>query len=180
MLAANVPTSLLEHFSQHVVLLIHPHKLFANDLAEPLSARRQTAKAVDQSSLSQCLPNKVNSSCPELYPNGDVVQTVKPWDPPNAWADLGNATLNQILDKIDAGMGNGERYNHTAAATGRAAWKVVVEVAPNKAEGQAREIIKAWIKSGVLEEYEYRSEADRKDRKGLRVNDAQRPGTTTN
>jgi hypothetical protein len=38
----------------------------------------------------------------------------------------------------------------------------------------------AWTKSGVLEEYEYRSEADRKDRKGLRVNDAQRPGTTTN
>ena len=30
-------TSLCEHFSRHIVLLVHPHKLFAEISPEPLS-----------------------------------------------------------------------------------------------------------------------------------------------
>ena len=41
-----VRTCLIEHFSQHVMLLVHPNELFPNDLAETLGTRRQTAKAV--------------------------------------------------------------------------------------------------------------------------------------
>ena len=39
-----------------------------------------------------------------LYPNGDEVQTVEVWKPPELWADISVAELNQILDKIDAGL----------------------------------------------------------------------------
>jgi hypothetical protein len=41
-----VLTGLIEHFLQHVVVLVHLHKLFQNDLAETLSPRRQTTEAV--------------------------------------------------------------------------------------------------------------------------------------
>jgi hypothetical protein len=35
-----------EHLSQHVVLLVHPHELLANDPAEALGTRGQTTKTV--------------------------------------------------------------------------------------------------------------------------------------
>jgi len=113
----------------------------------------------------------------ELYPNGDTIQVVRPWSPPEVWADLSNATLNQILDKIDAGLPDGERYTDGAAAKARAAWRIVVDTT-NKTEGQAKEMIKAWIKSGTLERREYHSETERKDFQGLWVNAANRPGNT--
>lgn len=40
----------------------------------------------------------------ELYPNGDEVQTVESWQPPETWGNLSTSLLNQILDAIDAGL----------------------------------------------------------------------------
>ncbi|MGH6681760.1 MAG: AAA family ATPase, partial [Bradyrhizobium sp.] len=40
----------------------------------------------------------------ELYPRGDNVQTVDPWQPPDTWAELDHPLLNRILDQIDAGL----------------------------------------------------------------------------
>jgi hypothetical protein len=51
-------------------------------------------------------------------------------------------------------------------------------MAPHKTEGQAKQIIRAWVKSGLLVREEYHSEAERKDLIGLQVDDAKRPGTT--
>jgi hypothetical protein len=42
-----------------------------------------------------------------LYPNGDNVQTVEPWTPPNLFADIRVKVINQILDEIDAGPSGG-------------------------------------------------------------------------
>ena len=114
----------------------------------------------------------------EFYPNGDTIQVARPWSPPEVWADLSNATLNQILDKIDAGLPDGDRYSDSPAATTKAAWKAVGALAPHKTEAQAKQIIRAWIKSGLLVREEYRSEGERKERVGLRVIAAKRPGTT--
>ena len=114
----------------------------------------------------------------ELYPSGDTIQVAKPWQPPEMFADLSDSLLNQILDKIDAGLPDGDRYSDSAAAKAKAAWRVVTLLAPHKTEGQAKQIIKAWLKSGLLEREEYHNEAERKDRMGLRVNAAKRPGTT--
>jgi len=86
----------------------------------------------------------------ELYPHGDNVQTVEMWIPPQVWTGMDVALQNHILDEIDAGLPNGSRYSDMASAKARAAWKVVTAFAPKKTEHDAREIIKAWVKSGVL------------------------------
>jgi hypothetical protein len=45
----------------------------------------------------------------DLYPNGDEVQAVEPWTPPETWAGMDNGILNVILNAIDAGPGDGTR-----------------------------------------------------------------------
>jgi DNA-binding Lrp family transcriptional regulator len=56
----------------------------------------------------------------------------------------------------------------------RAAWQVVAEVT-GKTEAQCREIIKTWVKNGVLEAYSYESPTARRDMQGLNVNPDKRP-----
>jgi len=70
---------------------------------------------------------------------------------------------------LDVASGSG-------AAKDRAAWQVVVEHAASKTEAQAREVIKTWLRTGILLAEEYRDNTSRKMRKGLKVNDAKRPG----
>jgi hypothetical protein len=113
------------------------------------------------------------------YPAGDQVQTVEPWTAPDTWAGLDNATLNLILNKIETGMPDGNRYSDARNVKERAAWKVVMEHAPNKTETQAREMIKTWLKNGVLESYSYKNPVNSKEVSGLRVNNARRPGSAT-
>jgi hypothetical protein len=111
----------------------------------------------------------------EMYPNGDEVQTVEPWTPPETWADLNSDLLNKILTAIEEGLPDGNRYSAGPNVKDRAAWRVVTEHAPQKTEVQAREIIKTWVKNGVLEEDEYDNPATRKKVMGLKVIAAKRP-----
>jgi hypothetical protein len=111
----------------------------------------------------------------ELYPNGDEVQTVEPWTPPDVWADLSSPLLNDVLTEIDAGLPDGERYSDAAQARSRAAWRVVLKHAPDKTEKQAREIIKTWVKNGVLVASEYENPKWRKSEIGLRLDATKRP-----
>jgi hypothetical protein len=111
----------------------------------------------------------------DTYPNGDEVQTVEPWTPPRAWTDLSIEVLNRILDAIDAGLPDGNRYTDAPKATTRAAWQVVTAHAPNKTEGQARDIINTWVRNKVLFAEEYTNPDTRKPVKGLRVDPTKRP-----
>jgi hypothetical protein len=111
----------------------------------------------------------------EIYPNGDTVQTVAQWTPPDLFVDLSVEVINRILDKIDAGLPDGERYSAAAAAKDRAAWKVVTDLAPHKEEGPAKRVIATWVKNGLLTVDEYRSGDDRKKVKGLYVDNSKRP-----
>ena len=111
----------------------------------------------------------------ELYPNGDNVQTVEPWKPPNVWENLSSPIINRILDDIDAGMPDGVRYSDAKSATTRAAWRVILKHAPDKTEMQAREVIKTWVQNGLLEPYDYENPKSRKQERGLRVNSTKRP-----
>jgi AAA domain len=111
-----------------------------------------------------------------LYPAGDEVQTVEPWAPPDTWAGLDNDLLNRILTAIDSGRGDGNYYTATNSATDRAAWEVVQRFAPEKNEAQARDIITAWLKSGLLEKFDYINPTTRRSVKGLKVNSIKRPG----
>ncbi|MFL5267270.1 MAG: AAA family ATPase [Stellaceae bacterium] len=112
----------------------------------------------------------------DTYPHGDEVQTVEPWNPPDLFAGLSFAILNQILDKIDAGMTDGTLYSSDNAAKKRAAWKVICDIAPDKTEAQARAIINTWQRNGVFILEEYKDPSRGEPAKGLRVNAAKRPG----
>jgi hypothetical protein len=110
------------------------------------------------------------------YPNGDEVQTVQRWTPPDLFQGLNTSMIHTILDEIDRGTSDGARYSDGARATKRAAWKVVTQHIPDKSEAQARAIIKTWVKNGALFLEEYFDEESRKPAQGLRADPAKRPG----
>jgi hypothetical protein len=111
----------------------------------------------------------------EQYPNGDEVQTVEWWTPPETWANLSTATLNAALSEIDAGMSNGQRYSDANAARERAAWTVIQRHCPDKTEPQCREIVRTWVKNGVLYREDYDDPIKRDTRPGLRLDATMRP-----
>jgi hypothetical protein len=113
----------------------------------------------------------------EIYKSGDNVQTVETWRPPEVWDGLNNDVINCILNEIDAGLPDGNRYSAAPSAKARAAWKVVVRHAQDKTQAQAREIIKTWVTNGVLvERDDYENPKTRKkDVTGVAVNPEKRP-----
>jgi hypothetical protein len=120
----------------------------------------------------------------EDYPNGDTVQTVEPWSPPETWADLSTDILNAILNTISEGLRDndgkpdGRRYSSAPSAKGeRAAWNLVLSWCPNKTEAQCREIVRTWEKNGLLVSREYDDPEQRRKRQGLYVDDSKRPGS---
>jgi hypothetical protein len=110
-----------------------------------------------------------------MYPNGDDVQTVTRWEPPDTFAGVSGATWCAIIDAIDAGMSNGQRYSAANNATDRAAWKIVVNHL-ERTEQQARTIINTWVKNKVLVADDYYDPIERKTLKGLKADPAKRPG----
>jgi hypothetical protein len=112
----------------------------------------------------------------ELYPNGDDVQTVEPWNPPDTWANVSAVTLNAVLTEIDAGMPNGQRYTDKGGGSGpRAVWKVVQKHCTDLTESQCREIVRTWIQNDVLYHEEYDDPVDRRKRSGLQLDTTKRP-----
>jgi hypothetical protein len=109
------------------------------------------------------------------YPEGDEVQAIERWQPPKVWADISAEALNAILDAIAAGLPDGRRYSSHNRAEGREAWQVVQRHCAGKPEAQCREMIRQWIKAGVLIEKDYDDPVARKERKGLFLNPEKRP-----
>jgi hypothetical protein len=71
---------------------------------------------------------------------------------------------------------DGNRYSDAPrVGNDRAAWKVITDMAPTEAEGQAREVIKTWVRNGVLVRREYTNPETRKEVMGLYVDNAKRP-----
>jgi hypothetical protein len=130
---------------------------------------RQASKATWFKLVSVKLGNAT-----EQYPNGDDVQTVESWSPPETW-DVPTPALNAALTEIEAGMSNGQRYSDASAARERAAWLVVQRHCPDRTEPQCREIIKTWVKVGVLFSETYHDPIKREERSGLRLDPSKRP-----
>ncbi len=110
-----------------------------------------------------------------IYPAGDTVQTIEPWLPPDTWAGFDSVLLNRILDDLDAGMENGQRYSPAGPAGKRAAWLIVQKHCPEKDEKQCRAVILAWVRSGTLVKQTYDDPIEHKERIGLTVNPTKRP-----
>jgi AAA domain/Zinc-binding domain of primase-helicase len=117
----------------------------------------------------------IGNGTPE-YPNGDTVQVVETWSPPSTWADTTAEGLNAILNEIARGTDTGQRYSNAPKAAGeRPVWPVVQKHYPKKTERQCREIIHSWLASELLYSDDYLDPVQRKQRKGLYVDDAKRP-----
>lgn len=110
-----------------------------------------------------------------MYPNGDEVQTIEPWTPPDTWSDLSTDLINRILLNISNGLQDGNRYTDAARAGDREAWRVVLRHAPHKTAPQAREIIRTWVKNALLVPFEYENPTTRKRVRGLSVDWTKKP-----
>jgi DNA polymerase I-like protein with 3'-5' exonuclease and polymerase domains len=109
------------------------------------------------------------------YPDGDYVQTLEPWKPPEILAGFAPEAIEATLEEIEAGLPSGQRYSSSPGATSRAAWPVVQKYCPTKTEAQCREVVRLWLKTSILREDDYDDPVDRKPRKGLRLNRTKQP-----
>lgn len=107
--------------------------------------------------------------------NGEDVVGCRPWDPPKAFADISVTDANAILDRIGQGMADGALYtdNRKHPAT-RWAGHILIEEYGRTVQ-QAERILKIWLKNNVLRIVDFET-GNRKQRKGLEVVDANRPG----
>ena len=111
------------------------------------------------------------------YPNGDKVAAIAPWSPPSTFGDLTVEQCNLALDRIAKGHRDGSPYSADKRSKDRWAGHVLIELFNlENGEARANRMISSWLKSGVLFEADYHDKAQRKNRKGLSVNDAKRPG----
>lgn len=108
--------------------------------------------------------------------NGEAVPAAVPWVPPDVWRLISNFTANAILDTIDAGLPNGQRYSPVPQAKERAAWPLLITAVPELNEKQARAVIAAWRRNKVLVSRQYHDPDQRHERAGLYVDPARRPG----
>ncbi len=108
---------------------------------------------------------------PFMLDNGEEVAAAAPWDPPSPWDGLGMDTAIAILDQIDAGLDDGERYTLARQSGDRWAGLPVMKLA-GKNEAHAARIIKRWTDEGVLLEGEYTSPTQRKKKACLMVDSA--------
>ena len=91
---------------------------------------------------------------------------------PDQWAGMTDRVVNQILDKIDAGPENGEKWSLRTQDKDRWVGRVIMQQKFGdplnaKTDIQAKAILKKWMEEGLLEEVTYKSENQRKDRKGV-------------
>ncbi len=86
----------------------------------------------------------------------DYVQAVERWEAPSPWDGMPMTMVLRILDKIQAGPGNGEFYAYAASAKDRWAGSVLMDDA-SRTIGQAKAILKAWKEAGLLTEDSYKS-----------------------
>jgi hypothetical protein len=110
----------------------------------------------------------------ELYPNGDEIQTVERWTPPDVFRQLNTAAIVQILDRIEAGPEPGRRFSPAPQAKDRSAWRIVQEHCPSLTDKQAKKVIATWLDTGVLVAKDYDDPKAEHSRKGLFV--VKRPG----
>jgi hypothetical protein len=117
-----------------------------------------------------------------LVPPDDVGVFV-PWTPPGALDGISIHDINLALDEIDRGLldENGRTgsqfYTATAAGARNDRWvgHVLVRVL-GCSEVNAKKLIKEWLKNGVLEVFEYLDAIRRKQAKGVRAPQQNRPG----
>lgn len=108
--------------------------------------------------------------------NEEWVGVATKFDLPDEWAGMTDAIVNDILRLIDKGPkrdDDTEEY-FSIRPQDKTRWvgQVIMDYPFPKAEdfkteGQAKAILRQWLKNGLLEEISYHSAAQRKERKGI-------------
>lgn len=108
--------------------------------------------------------------------NGEWVGVATALELPDEWGGMTEQAVNSILRIIAGGLtdddGHQEYYSMRPQDGQRWAGHVIMGYKFSnpehaKTDAQAKLILKRWLKEGLIEEGEYRSEKQRKDRKGI-------------
>jgi len=127
------------------------------------------APPADKSTYRQMIGVKID--------NGEWIGVCVPFDLPDEWKGMTDAVVNEMLRMIELGPrtedGSEEYYSIRPQDKDRFVGRVITtfpfdDPSHMKNDGQAKRIIKTWHDKGLIEEFEYRSESQRKDRKGVR------------
>ena len=110
-----------------------------------------------------------------IYPDGDEVAAVEPWEPVGVWSLITNHKANEVLDALASGMPNGQRYSSSPQANERAAWRVVAQCIPELTETHAKQAIKRWLATGLIRMEDYDDPVHRKPYKGIAIDATKRP-----
>ena len=105
----------------------------------------------------------------DTYPNGDEVQTVVRWYPPDVDAFVSPEATTLIFDQIEAGPYPQGRYSAAPQATKRAVWPMVAEFCPELSEQQIKQVVTRWIVGGLLRSEPYIDQKSRHEEVGLVV-----------
>lgn len=107
--------------------------------------------------------------------NGDWVAAAEPWTPPQPMREIDPAALNRALDRIAVGPAPGVLYAASQRG-GSDRWAgSAIMVEAECGEDQARQLVAAWVRNGLLVVTTFRHPQARRDMQGVRVNDAKRP-----
>lgn len=110
--------------------------------------------------------------------NGEWIGVAVPFELPDEWAGMTESVVNDMLRIIGLGIpdpdGSEEYYSARPQDKERWAGNVIINYAfdnpdHRKGVGHAKKFLAKWIENGFIEEVTYRSEKQRKDRKGIIV-----------
>lgn len=142
-----------------------------DDLKFNYSARSADARWIRLESVSL-------GNATEDYPDGDFVQVPVNWTPP-APTVVTTALANRILDELEKGAPEGERYTMSRKGE-RQAFELARDILRGDgldiSDRAIMQLIKSWERNNVIYVNDYDSMSARKRRKGIFVNNANRPG----
>lgn len=113
----------------------------------------------------------VNVTCPTEAADvgGESVGVLEPWEPPKLFDGVTVGQVRQVMEIIDSGLENGQRYSLTRkGGSSRWAGDVLMDVF-DVTDGVAGQMLNAWDKNGALFVSDYRNASTRKLEKGLFV-----------
>ena len=104
--------------------------------------------------------------------NGEYVGVAVEFKLPDQWAGMTTRVVNNMLDLIDKGPEDGEKYSIRPQDKQRWVGSVITgyrfsDLDHTKSAGQAKTILRQWNDEGLLEEIVYHSPSQRRERKGV-------------